>query len=117
MGENKEKKGLLNNTKQVKGKSLRIWLVLMIIVFMLFTFGIGIYLGVVLFSVKCKEAPPPAPVEEKEKSNVPVMDTFAYIHGSLYFIYDGNVYHYTIVDIYNVEIVTKSTFLRKIAMI
>ncbi len=38
-----------NNKKQVKGKALAAWVIAMIIIFMLFTFGIGIFLGKAVF--------------------------------------------------------------------
>ena len=45
----KEKKSFWNNKKQVKGKALSAWVIAMILIFMLFTFGIGIFLGKELF--------------------------------------------------------------------
>ncbi len=50
-----EKKGLLNNTKQVSGKPLKIWLVVMIVIFMLITFGLGLYLGKQLYGKEEKK--------------------------------------------------------------
>ena len=48
------KKGLLNNKKQVTGKKLSVWVVVMILIFMLFTFGLGVYFGKEVFSDKKK---------------------------------------------------------------
>ncbi len=99
-----EKKGILNNTKHVSGKPLRIWLIVMIIIFMLFTFGIGMYFGAELGPKKNKKSSNSVSVEEKkvetkEESVVPVMDTFGFVHGSLYFIYDGDLYYYNVIDL------------------
>ena len=52
-----EKKSILNNRKEVKGKPLKIWLVVMIAIFMLFTFGLGVYFGKEIF------------IEKERKSN------------------------------------------------
>ena len=61
-----EKKGILNNTKQVKGKSLRIWLIVMIVIFMLFTFGLGLYLGKELYGKEETKKSTNKPVEQPE---------------------------------------------------
>ena len=45
-----KKKNFLNNKKTVSGKALSAWLITMIVIFMLFTFGLGLFLGKELFS-------------------------------------------------------------------
>ena len=47
-----KKKSFLNNKKTVSGKALSAWLITMIVIFMLFTFGLGVFLGKELFSEK-----------------------------------------------------------------
>ena len=47
-----KKKSFLNNKKTVSGKALSAWLITMIVIFMLFTFGLGLFLGKELFSEK-----------------------------------------------------------------
>ncbi len=54
-----QKRTFWNNKKTVKGKALSAWLIVMIVIFMLFTFGLGIYFGKEVFSEK----------ENKNKSN------------------------------------------------
>ena len=43
--EEPKKENFLTKKKEVKGRPLRIWIIIMIIIFMLFTFGIGLSLG------------------------------------------------------------------------
>lgn len=50
--EQKQKKSFWNNKKTVKGKALSAWLIAMITIFMLFIFGLGIFLGKELFAKK-----------------------------------------------------------------
>ena len=47
-----QKKSFWNNKKTVKGKALSAWLVTIIVIFMLITFGLGMFLGKELFSEK-----------------------------------------------------------------
>lgn len=65
-----EKKKILNNKKEVKGKPLKIWLVVMIIIFMLITFGLGLYLGKQLYRKENKKSSNNnQPVEEKKEED------------------------------------------------
>ena len=45
-----QKKSFWNNKKTVKGKALSAWLIVIVIVFMLITFGLGMYLGKEVFN-------------------------------------------------------------------
>ncbi len=72
-----EKKGILNNTKQVKGKSLRIWLIVMIVIFMLFTFGLGLYLGKELYGKEETKKTSDKPVEQPTNVKKEVTDASA----------------------------------------
>ena len=66
--EEKKKETILSKKKEVKGKPLKVWLIVMIVIFMLFTFGLGIYFGKEVFNKKEKEKNnEPVPVEEKEE--------------------------------------------------
>ena len=47
-----QKKSFWNNKKTVKGKALSAWLVIIIVIFMLVTFGLGMFLGKKLFENK-----------------------------------------------------------------
>lgn len=47
-----QKRTFWNNKKTVKGKALSVWLVVMVVIFMLFTFGIGVFLGKQLYETK-----------------------------------------------------------------
>ena len=47
--EKPKKKSFWNNKRTVKGKALSAWVIVMILIFMLFTFGIGIFLGKEVF--------------------------------------------------------------------
>lgn len=65
-----QKRTFWNNKKTVKGKALSAWLIVMIVIFMLFTFGLGIYFGKEVFSEKKnknKETKDiePAPISDK----------------------------------------------------
>ena len=48
--EKQKKKSFWNNKKIVKGKALSAWVIVMILIFMLFTFGLGLFLGKELFA-------------------------------------------------------------------
>ena len=68
--EETKKESILTKKKEVKGKPLKIWIIVMIIVFMLFTFGIGVYFGKEIFSEKEKETNnEQTPIEEKKEEN------------------------------------------------
>ena len=47
-----QKRTFWNNKRTVKGKALSAWLIVIIAIFMLFVFGLGIYLGKELFAEK-----------------------------------------------------------------
>ena len=63
-----QKKGLFNNKRQVKGKALSVWLIVMVLIFMMFTFGLGIYLGKELFAENKENN------SEKDNTNTAVDD-------------------------------------------
>ena len=72
--EKTKKESFLTKKKEVKGKPLKIWLIVMIAIFMLFTFGLGVYFGKEVFTKKeKKKSNEPTPVEEK-KEEIVVID-------------------------------------------
>ena len=67
--EETKKENILTKKKEVKGKPLKIWLVVMIAIFMLITFGLGVYFGKEVFTKKeKKKSNEPTPVEEKNET-------------------------------------------------
>ena len=66
--EETKKENILTRKKEVKGKPLKIWLIVMIAIFMLITFGLGVYFGKEVFNKKDKEKNN-EPVLNEEKSN------------------------------------------------
>ena len=69
-----KKKSFLNNKKQVKGKALSAWVIVMILIFMMFIFGLGIFLGKELFAKNEKKSnnksePKQAEVAKKDMIN------------------------------------------------
>lgn len=64
--EETKKENILTRKKEVKGKPLKIWLIVMIAIFMLITFGLGVYFGKEVFNKKEKSN---EPVLNEEKSN------------------------------------------------
>ena len=69
--EEPKKENFLTKKKEVKGKPLKIWIIVMIIIFMLFTFGIGFTLGKKLTENDMKSKENNKPVEEKKEENKP----------------------------------------------
>ena len=70
--EETKKENFLTKKKEVKGKPLKVWIIIMIIVFMLFTFGIGISLGKELARKELnnnKEEEPTNEIKEVKDSN------------------------------------------------
>ena len=66
--EETKKENILTRKKEVKGKPLKIWLIVMIVIFMLFTFGLGLYLGTEVFTKKQDKKPTESnPAEEKKE--------------------------------------------------
>ncbi len=69
--EETKKENILTKKKEVKGKPLKIWLVVIIAIFMLITFGLGVYFGKEVFTKKGKKTSnEPTPVEDKKESKV-----------------------------------------------
>ena len=71
MQDKQQKKSFLNNKKTIKGKALSAWLIAMILIFMLFVFGLGIFLGKELFG---KEDNPEAP-NTGDETNTEIIDS------------------------------------------
>ncbi len=67
--EETKKENILTKKKEVKGTPLKIWLIVMIAVFMLITFGLGVYFGKEVFTKKeKKKSNETTPVEEKKET-------------------------------------------------
>ena len=65
--ESEKKENFLNKKKQVKGKPLKIWIIVIVIIFMLFTFGAGLALGKNLYGKDNKKE---TTKENQEQTNV-----------------------------------------------
>ena len=101
-----KKENILTKKKEVKGKPLKVWLIVMIVVFMLFTFGLGVYFGKEVFTKKEKEkAKEPTPVEDKKEekevkesiqydtnATITQEETESFLNGAIEFLikYDQN---------------------------
>ena len=71
--EETKKENILTRKKEVKGKPLKVWLIVMIAIFMLITFGLGVYFGKEVFNKKDKEKNnEPVLNEEKSNESIPV---------------------------------------------
>ncbi len=78
-----QKRTFWNNKRTVRGKALSAWLIVIIAIFMLFTFGIGIYLGKELFADKEKKNDSNPVVDNNDvEEKVNTMDSF--IEAALY---------------------------------
>ena len=68
--EESKKSSIIGSKKEVKGKKLKVWLIIMILIFMLFTFGLGVFLGGELCTKdNKKKANNQQPVEQKNLLN------------------------------------------------
>ena len=97
MEEDQKKKSFWNNKKTVKGKALSAWVIVMILIFMLFTFGVGIFLGKEIFVKKPDDTNKESNVENTETDTNTEVDEKAHNsykekNGEFYSSYSQSVF-------------------------